>query len=275
MPDHPLIYLASSSPRRIDLMRMGGWRFTALPANIDESVQEGEDPPSYVLRLAITKAREVAQHQKISKHFRSNNAIHGDDDEKKVVSIYILAADTAVVDGKDILGKPRDEAEAVSMLTRLRSRIHQVYTGLALARLDRKIGNKRSKNVESNLSVVTGLCMTDVVMRNYSDDEITSYVASGDPLDKAGSYAIQNGLFIPVKCIWGCYTNVMGLPLCHVAQTFREMGIHPPLENGQILDQCRNIATDECLDIDGCREIWAYQKGESTALASSVSVTSR
>ncbi|HXQ32527.1 MAG TPA: Maf family protein, partial [Anaerolineales bacterium] len=126
----------------------------------------------------------------------------------------ILAADTAVVDESDILGKPKDIAEAVTMLTRLRGHTHQVYTGVALLRV-------------SDGLLLKDLCITDVPMRDYSDEEIQAYVQTGDPLDKAGAYAIQHPHFHPVADMSGCYASVMGLPMCHVVRMMQRLEISP------------------------------------------------
>ncbi len=145
-----------------------------------------------VLRLAETKAR----------------AVYANADQ------IILAADTTVVDGADILGKPADESEATAMLRRLRGHTHQVYTGIALLRV-------------SDGLLFKDLCVTDVPMRDYSDEEVRAYVATGDPLDKAGAYAIQNPKFHPVASMEGCYASVMGLPVCHVIHQMRKMELQP------------------------------------------------
>lgn len=271
MPANPMIYLASSSPRRNTLMQMGGWNFSVLPADIDEAFLPDEVPSAYVLRIAIAKAKAVVDLLKNHASFYSKDAVGNKDSAPCKSMNYILAADTTVVDGKDILGKPRDEAEAVCMLTRLRSRIHQVYTALALVRFENRTDNDRFGLDEGSLTILTNLCMTEVGMRNYSDDEITYYVAGGDALDKAGSYAIQNGSFNPVKCIRGCYTNVMGLPLCHVAQTFRDLGVQPVLLEEQIFSACRQITSEDYLDVDGCHEIWINHRGEKSSLTPSMS----
>ena len=188
----PLLVLASNSPRRRELLALGGWMFHTRPADVDESPQPGEAPGAYVLRLAESKARACAE------------SAHTD--------LTILAADTAVVHGKAILGKPKDISEAVEMLKNLRGRSHQVYTGIAVLRL-------------SDGTLVTDLCITDVPMRAYRDDEIEVYVATGDPLDKAGAYAIQNASFHPVETMQGCYASVMGLPLCHLARSLHKLDI--------------------------------------------------
>jgi septum formation protein len=158
------LILASNSPRRRQLLALAGWDFIVSVADVDESPLPNESPADYVIRLAETKAR----------------AITADADQ------IILAADTTVVDGSDILGKPRDDAEAIAMLTRLRGRTHQVYTGIALLRV-------------SDGLLLKDLCVTDVPMREYSDEEMRVYVATGDPLDKAGAYAIQHPGFSPVE----------------------------------------------------------------------------
>jgi septum formation protein len=197
----PLLVLASNSPRRRELLKLGGWRFDARPAEVDERQRSGEVPGAYVLRLAESKARACAA---------SLNTVNPLPQKDPI----ILAADTTVVAGKTILGKPRDAADAVEMLQRLRGRTHQVYTGIAIMRLS-----------DGNLS--TDLCVTDVPMRPYTDEEINRYVATGDPLDKAGSYAIQHSEFHPVETLSGCYASVMGLPLCHLTRTLSKLDIAP------------------------------------------------
>ena len=187
-----LLVLASNSPRRRQLLSLTGWQFVVSAANVDESQYANENPADYVLRLAETKAR----------------AIQADAHQ------LILAADTTVVAGKDILGKPSDSAEAAAMLKRLRGHTHQVYTGIALFR-------------PSDRTLLKDLCVTDVPMRDYSDEEIDAYVQTGDPLDKAGAYAIQHPGFQPVARMDGCFASVMGLPVCHVIRLMRKMDIQP------------------------------------------------
>jgi len=127
--------------------------------------------------------------------------------------------------------------EATAMLTRLRGRTHQVYTGIALLRM-------------SDGHLLTDLCVTDVPMRDYSDEEIRAYVATGDPLDKAGAYAIQHAGFSPVVMpsnghvgMDGCYASVMGLPLCHVTRLMRTMGVQP---NADVPLNCQKLLEYEC-----------------------------
>jgi nucleoside triphosphate pyrophosphatase len=188
------LVLASNSPRRKQLLALGGWTFTVLPAEVDESPLPGEEPQAYVLRLAREKARYVA--------------------EISTPEATIIASDTTVVEGGDILGKPADAQQAEEMLRRLRGHRHQVFTGLAVLRM-------------ADGTMLTDCCITDVPMRNYSDEEMLAYIATGDPLDKAGAYAIQHPGFAPVRSLSGCYANVVGLPLCHLVRTLDKLDIHP------------------------------------------------
>jgi len=188
------LLLASGSPRRKQLLVLGGWTFTTAPADIDESALPGETPRDYVMRLAEAKTRASA-------------LLAGSEQ-------VIIGSDTAVIIEGDILGKPVDPAEAASMLRRLRGRTHQVYTGLAVFR-------------PADGQFAADLCITDVPMRAYSDEEISAYVATGDPLDRAGAYAIQHPDFQPVASMSGCFASVMGLPHCHLARLLKEFDIHP------------------------------------------------
>ncbi len=192
MSEGTRILLASTSPRRRELIALGNWSVTVSASDVDESERAGEPPADYVLRLAEDKARVAAR-----------QAASGE---------IVVAADTTVVDRGQILGKPRDPADAVAMLKQLRGHAHQVYTGLAV--LNATTGQ-----------LVRDLCVTSVPMRDYSDDEIESYVATGDPLDKAGAYAIQHSEFHPVSGLSGCFASVMGLPLCHLLRSLEKMGL--------------------------------------------------
>ena len=189
-----MLILASNSPRRKELITLLGLPFRTCPAEITEDPLPGEAPRAYVLRLAEGKARAAAaQVPKDS---------------------LIIAADTTVADGMEILGKPVDEQQAAEMLKQLRGHTHQVYTAVAILRL------------EDGLLLLDS-CATDVPMRDYSQEEISAYVATGDPLDKAGAYAIQHAGFHPVDRLAGCYANVVGLPLCHLARLLRKVGVEP------------------------------------------------
>lgn len=205
---HPLLILASNSPRRRQLLALADWMFTVVIADVDESVQENESPAAYVLRLAEKKARAISAH----------------------ADQIVLAADTTVVDRQDILGKPRDNVEAFAMLKRLRGRTHQVYTGVALLR--------KSDNL-----LLSELSVTDVPMRDYSDEEMDAYVQTGDPLDKAGAYAIQHPRFRPVASMAGCYAGVMGLPMCHVVRMLRKLDTPP---HADVPVRCQTLLEYQC-----------------------------
>jgi septum formation protein len=205
-----VLVLASNSPRRRELLRLGGWSFDTRPAEVDESQCPGEAPAAYVLRLAESKARACGESARVDQ--------------------TILAADTTVVNEGIILGKPKDHAEAARMLQDLRGHGHQVLTGIVVLR-------------PSDGTMVTDLCVTEVPMRAYGDEEIDAYVASGDPLDKAGAYAIQNRGFHPVESLTGCYASVMGLPLCHLTRSLRKLGIAPTTD---IATECQSALSYAC-----------------------------
>jgi septum formation protein len=192
--DQPLI-LASGSPRRRQLLACLGLPFRVVVPDLDEDVpsSSGLTPEQMAEALARAKAITVAQRERDG---------------------LVLAADTLVVDGETVLGKPRDAAEATAMLRRLRDREHRVITGLALVDAAR---------LASSLSHC--LTTTRVRMRDYSDAEIAAYVARGEPFDKAGAYAIQDQAFRPVASYDGCYCNVVGLPLRAVVRLLRQAGL--------------------------------------------------
>jgi septum formation protein len=191
------LVLASASPRRRELLALLGFLFEATTTDINEDVRAGEPPEQYALRLSREKAAAAA--------------VRADSDA------LILAADTIVVDGADVLGKPADAAEAAAILRRLRGSMHRVYTAVTLR--DAASGRTRSD-----------LAGSPVQMRRYTDDEIARYIASGDPFDKAGAYAIQHTGFRPVDNFNHCMANVMGLPLCHITRMMRRANIDPPAD---------------------------------------------
>jgi septum formation protein len=185
------LLLASQSPRRRELLALLGLPFETDASDVDEAPRSDESPAVLAARLSQAKARACS----------ANRAV-------------IIACDTIVACKGQVLGKPRDPGEASDMLRRLRGRPHSVYTAVTLL----EKGAERS---------VTDVAETRVVMRAYTDVELAAYVASGDPMDKAGAYAIQHRGFHPVSEVLGCFANVMGLPLCHLTRHLRAWEVNP------------------------------------------------
>jgi septum formation protein len=179
------LLLASASPRRRELLDAAGFAFDVEAVDVDERRHDGETAPRYVERVARLKASVAAARQP---------------------GRVILAADTAVVVDADILGKPLDAADAVSMLRRLSGRAHEVVTGVALSR---------------HGTVTSVVESTTVWFDPLSDADITAYVATGEPFDKAGAYAIQGWASRVAYRIDGSYSNVVGLPVAAVARMLR------------------------------------------------------
>jgi septum formation protein len=180
------LILASASPRRRELLTQAGYRFQVEASSVAESRRPGEDAIRFVTRLAREKAEEVfARHQSSAE------------------AVTVLGADTVVVCDGEVMGKPVDASEAERMLLLLSGRTHQVVTGVAV--------------VWASGSAEVAAELTQVTMRTISPEEVSDYVAGGEPMDKAGAYAIQGyaGRWIPR--ISGCYFNVVGLPLALVA----------------------------------------------------------
>lgn len=192
MPAIKLI-LASASPRRAEILTAAGIPFEVLASEVDESRLPGESPEQMVERLARTKAEAVVR------SFSSFGPR------------IILGADTVVIGGEEILGKPGNAATARQMLLKLQGREHQVITGFALLRAQ-------------DGKILSGYETTRVWISSMKDDEVDTYVATREPLDKAGAYAIQGiaGRYIPR--IEGCYFNVVGLPLARVWQALVDLG---------------------------------------------------
>ncbi|MDT8321454.1 MAG: nucleoside triphosphate pyrophosphatase [Xanthomonadales bacterium] len=178
------IVLASASPRRRELLRQIGADFRLAPVEIDESVQAGEDPATYVLRLARAKA--------LAAHERNNSGCP------------VLGADTAVVIDGQILGKPADVKEAAGMLRRLSGRSHEVFTAVAVALPGQRVLDR--------------LNVTCVSFAALEPEWIRHYCSSGDPLDKAGAYGVQGLAAEKIVRIEGSFSGVMGLPLYETAQ---------------------------------------------------------
>lgn len=175
--DLPKLVLASGSPRRAEILNSVGWKFEKAIPDVDESVVDGESPEEYVQRLAADKARAVAG------SFRDR---------------IVLAADTTVVLSGEIIGKPTDIDDARSMIAKLSGNWHEVLTGVAVCRG----GPTR-----------IGLQSTRVKFAHMSEAEIDFLVEKGDPLDKAGAYAVQAQAALFIECIEGDYWNVVGLPI--------------------------------------------------------------
>jgi septum formation protein len=194
----PQLILASASPRRRTLLMQLALPFTVIPANIEEQQLPNEPPLAYVTRMAESKAAHLA---------------------RQYPEALVLGADTIVVLDNDILGKPANSAAAHHMLRRLSNRQHTVITGLALL---------HQRQQFSSLDTVSTL----VRFRPLLLTEIAHYVASGEPFDKAGAYAIQGGASTFVVSVHGCYTNVVGLPLRRTADLLRAAGVCVPYEAG-------------------------------------------
>lgn len=202
--------LASQSPRRRKLLSLCGYPFQVMAANVDETAVNIADPSENTINTARLKAGAIA-----------NNLIDPGEDHT-----IIIAADTIITLQDQMLGKPVDAAEAHSMLRVLRNREHRVYTGLFL--IDLITGQE-----------LTAVHAAKVHMRPYTDSEIERYVASGDPLDKAGAYAIQHPQFQPVDNLDGCYLGVMGLSVCQLLQQLNKLEV-PLLADMQAVKQAHN-----------------------------------
>ncbi len=189
------IVLASASPRRKELMTSLQLEFEVLPSDADESVPPEWSPEQVVTELAVRKARAVQQ-QAMERYEHA----------------LIIGSDTIVVLDGRIFGKPVDEAESVKMLTTLQGRIHDVYTGIAC--LDAATGHIR-----------TNYSRTSVHMKSLTPERIQAYVRSGEPADKAGSYAIQGLGSTLVERIEGCYFTVVGLPVPVLSDMLEEFGV--------------------------------------------------
>ena len=190
----PILLLASASPPRRELLTELGLRFVAVSSGVAEEPQAGELPHELVRRLSLAKASAVAG---------------------PMSSGYIVAADSVVVRKGSAIGKPADAAEARRMLRDLRGTQHQVTTGVTL------------------IDAASGRCLTEIMtseitLRDFSDAEIEESVASGTPLDKAGAYAVQDQGLRPAESWQGCYSNIVGLPLCRLVEMLDELGFPLP-----------------------------------------------
>ena len=199
------LYLASKSPRRRELLKQIGVNFELLllrefPAtrqDIDETPVTGELPDQYVLRVARQKAEVGAQRVQ----------------ERRLPALAVLSADTSVVLDGEVIGKPADAQAAATMLRRLSGKTHRVYSAIALSQWGQ---------------VNTALSVTEVGFRDLSDEEIRRYVASGEPMDKAGAYAIQGRAAAFIASIAGSYSGVMGLPLFETVGLLKKINFPLP-----------------------------------------------
>ena len=205
MRNEKRITLASSSPRRKALLQEVGLSFDIYHSNIDEDIKKGESPTEHCLRLAEEKTKAAA---------------------KKVKNCWILGADTIVFIDNSILGKPSDIKEAKEMLSLLSGRYHKVVTAFCI--LNASTGKKVKRVVESRVKI-----------KNLTDKEIADYIKTGEPLDKAGAYAVQGIGSFMIESIEGSYTNVVGLPMEELKETLEEMGI----VNRAI--KCRSVKVSE------------------------------
>lgn len=186
------IILASSSPRRAEVLRNAGIEFEVRPAEIDETRRDGESAEGYVRRLALEKARAAVEAQKHAGDF------------------VAVAADTVVVNRGEILLKPESSEDARRMLRALSGGVHEVHTGLAVIRMPQKIERVTEE-------------VTRVHFSKLSDEEIEAYIATGEPFDKAGAYGIQSIGGRYVTRVEGCYFNVMGMPLARLWGLLQEL----------------------------------------------------
>ncbi len=196
MPELSLI-LASSSPRRKNILETMGLAFAVISADVDESLREDESAADMVVRLAVAKTAAIAAQP----------------------GQITIGADTAVVLNEKIFGKPADAGDALRMLLELSGRTHQVMTGVAVA---------------TSAGVQSELCVSDVRFREISPDEAQRYWQSGEPRGKAGAYAIQGRGGVFVEAIMGSYTSVVGLPVFEAARLLRNAGLEtlPIIQSG-------------------------------------------
>jgi len=203
------LILASGSPRRRQLLSLLGLPFVIKATGVEESPLVGEPPTEMVLRISQAKAFAV-------------NGVRPDE--------LVIAADTTVAVDGQALGKPADPDDAVRMLRLLRGRPHTVYSAVS-------VWHPASRRMRC------GLAGSRVWMRDYRDDEIVAYVNSGDPLDKAGAYAIQHPQFDPVARVEGCWLTVVGFPLCHLRRALAGFEVVVP---AHVPKACQAFSQREC-----------------------------
>ncbi len=206
MTTPPPLFLASSSPRRRQLLKLLGLPFTVGVAPTDEAVAQERFRGS---------VEEMAQW--LAKH-KAAAALTLPEAEGHLV----ITADTTVILDGAILGKPLNELHARELLLALRGRWHYVVTGIAV-----------SQKIDGKHRILGSSCITPVLMRRYSEAEINAYIATADPMDKAGAYGIQNPAFQPTARIDGCYWNVVGLPICALVDLLAEFDVYPVISRNE------------------------------------------
>lgn len=208
------LILASASPRRRELLQQAGYEFQILPAK-GEEVIHSQEPAQIVKELSAGKAAEIAKRIQ--------------EGELPTDDYVILGADTIVVMDGAVLGKPRDEQEALRMLTALQGRTHQVYTGVTMQEIHGTDCSDKSKEKEGEMemSPLSFAVCTEVDFSPASPEEIHRYIATGEPMDKAGAYGIQGAAAVFIREIRGDYANVVGLPLHSVYEALSSFGIQP------------------------------------------------
>lgn len=194
------LLLASTSPRRRQIVSLLG-----LPC-VTAVASDGEEEAEKRYRGVPENLAEWLAKYKASIALKLPEA----------AGRLVVTADTTVLLGNDLLGKPRDKAHALQLLQMLRGNWHHVVTGVVV-----------SATIDGQTIMHSASCVTPVLMRNYSDEEIAHYIASGDPMDKAGAYGIQNPAFQPTERIDGCYLNVVGLPICTLTELLAEFRVYP------------------------------------------------
>ncbi len=229
--------LASASPRRREFLQHLNIPFTVITprtatkqGEVDETPLPNEPPTTLVQRLSRSKAEAVVNNLPKLLSLPNKN-------------IIIIAADTVVVLKDTILGKPNNEATARQMLKALREHPHYVYSGLTVA----YIPHFSSTTALKEAIYITRLHQSKVWMRPYTDAEISTYIAGGSPLDKAGAYGIQDKNFTPVQCWKGCFSSIMGLPLAELASALAEIKVTLP----QIAPICSQFGATFCCQSPG------------------------
>lgn len=203
------IILGSASPRRRELLEQIGISFEVRVSDREE-VYHSREPEAIVKKLALAKAENVAEDLQEKKDLPQETGREGKNELRNTI---VIGADTIVVSDGSILGKPKDEADAVRMIQNLQGRSHKVYTGVAILDFDKE--GKRASVVHA--------VETEVFVCKMSEEEIREYAATGEPLDKAGGYGIQGRFAAYIERIDGDYYNVVGLPVSYVYQQLKQI----------------------------------------------------